>query len=117
METFARAKMLRMSARKVRLVLAAVRGKKATDALSLLSFMPLAAAKPVYKLLQSAVANAENNHSVTAEKLWISRAVADNAGFLKRFRPRAMGKAGEIHKHFAHLEITLADVAPRRVKK
>lgn len=117
METTATVKMLRLSARKARLVLNSVRGKKATVALASLSFLPVASAKPVLKLLQSAIANAEHNHAVTAENLWIVRAEGDNAGFLKRFRPRAMGKAGEIHKHFAHLLITLSDIAPRGAKK
>lgn len=109
MKTTARAKTIRMSVRKVRLIIDMVRGMNALEAIVRLQFVRRDAAEPVAKLIKSAMANAEHNHKADPEKLWISAISADNAGFLKRFRPRAMGRAAEIHKHMAHVDLELSD--------
>jgi large subunit ribosomal protein L22 len=86
-----------------------VRGLNALEAVTRLEFVRRDAAEPVAKLIKSAIANAEHNHKAEPAKLWISSISADNAGFLKRFRPRAMGRAAEIHKHLAHVSLELSD--------
>ncbi len=111
MKTQARANTIRMSCRKVRLIANMVRGMNALEAISHLQFVRRDAAEPVSKLLKSAIANAEHNFKAEPEKLWISEIKVDNAGFLKRFRPRAMGRAAEIHKHMAHITLSLSDEA------
>ena len=116
MKTAGRLKTVRMSVRKVRLVADMVRGMNALEAVTRLQFLRRDAAEPIAKLIQSAVANAEHNHKAEPEKLWISSISADNAGFLKRFRPRAMGRAAEIHKHMAHINLELTD-EPKTAKK
>lgn len=88
-----------------------VRGMYAAEAITRLTFVRRDAAAPVAKLIKSAMASAEHNHKVEPEKLWISAINADSAGFIKRFRPRAMGRAAEIHKHMAHVSVTLSDDA------
>lgn len=103
-----------MSDRKVRLVADMIRGKRAIEAVTILQFTRRDAATPLVKLLKSAMANAEHNHHVEAEKLWIARVQVDNAGFLKRFRPRAMGRAGAIHKHLCHVMLTLTDAEQKK---
>lgn len=116
METTARAKTIRMSDRKVRLVADMIRNQRALAAVTLLQFTRRDAAQPLLTLVKSAIANAEHNYSVSAEQLWITRIQVDNAGFIKRFRPRAMGRAGEIHKHLCHVVLTLSDVSPKKDK-
>jgi len=111
MKTKAQANTIRMSVRKVRLIIDMVRGLNALEAITRLQFVRRDAAEPVAKLIKSAIANAEHNHKADPEKLWISGISADNAGFLKRFRPRAMGRAAEIHKHLAHVNLELSDEA------
>ncbi len=115
MKTTAHANTIRMSCRKVRLITDMVRGMYATEALTRLAFVRRDAAAPVAKLIKSAMANAEHNFKAEPEKLWISEISSDNAGFIKRFRPRAMGRAAEIHKHMAHVMVTLSD-SPKPVK-
>lgn len=109
MKTKARAKTIRMSARKVRLIADMVRGMNALEAIVRLQFVRRDAAEPIAKLIKSAMANAEHNHQADPEKLWVSSISADSAGFLKRFRPRAQGRAAEIHKHLAHINLELSD--------
>ena len=111
MKTQAHANTIRMSCRKVRLVADMVRGMNALEAISHLQFVRRDAAEPITKLLKSAIANAEHNFKAEPETLWISEIKVDNAGFLKRFRPRAMGRAAEIHKHMAHLTLSLSNEA------
>lgn len=101
--------MVRQSCRKIRLIANMVRGKKALDAITTLQFVRRDAAPVVRKLIASAVANAENAHKADPSSLWISSIMVDNAGFIKRFRPRAMGRAAEIHKHMSHVKLTLSD--------
>ena len=103
----AHAKYVRTSARKARLVCDHIRGKDVAEARAILAFTPRAAAKPWLKLLESAVANAEHNHELVGEELRIASVHADEGPTLKRFRPRAMGRATRIRKRTSHLTITL----------
>ena len=103
----AQAKYVRTSARKARLVCDHIRGKDVPEARAILAFTPRAAAKAWSKLLESAVANAEHNHELVGEELRIHAVHADEGPTLKRFRPRAMGRATRIRKRTSHLTITL----------
>jgi ribosomal protein L22 len=106
-EVRAQAKYVRTSARKARLVCDHIRGKDVAQARAILAFTPRAAAKDWAKLLESAVANAEHNHELVGEELKIAAVYADEGPTLKRYRPRAMGRATRIRKRTAHLTITL----------
>jgi ribosomal protein L22 len=103
----AQAKYVRTSARKARLVCDHIRGKDVVEARAILAFTPRAAAKPWLKLLESAVANAEHNHELVGDDLRIAAVHADEGPTLKRYRPRAMGRATRIRKRTSHLTITL----------
>jgi ribosomal protein L22 len=103
----AHARYVRTSARKARLVCDHIRGKDVAEARAILAFTPRAAAKPWLKLLESAVANAEHNHELVGEELRIVSVHADEGPTLKRFRPRAMGRATRIRKRTSHLTIEL----------
>ena len=103
----AQAKYVRTSARKARLVCDHIRGKDVVEARAILAFTPRSAAKPWLKLLESAVANAEHNHELVGEDLKIFAVHADEGPTLKRYRPRAMGRATRIRKRTSHLSITL----------
>jgi ribosomal protein L22 len=103
----AHAKYVRTSARKARLVCDHIRGKDVAQARAILAFTPRAAAKDWAKLLESAVANAEHNHELVGEELRIAAVYADEGPTLKRYRPRAMGRATRIRKRTSHLTITL----------
>jgi ribosomal protein L22 len=103
----AHAKYVRTSARKARLVCDHIRGKSVTEARAILAYAPRAVAADWSKLLESAVANAEHNHELVGEDLRILSVTADEGPTLKRFRPRAMGRASAIRKRTSHLTITL----------
>lgn len=103
----AQAKYVRTSARKARLVCDQIRGKDVTEAQAILAFTPRAVAKPWAKLLASAIANAEHNHELLGEDLRVLAVYADVGPTIKRFRPRAMGRATSIRKRTSHLTITL----------
>jgi ribosomal protein L22 len=103
----AQARYVRTSARKARLVCDHIRGKDVAEARAILAFTPRAAAKAWIKLLESAVANAEHNHELVGEDLRIAAVHADEGPTLKRYRPRAMGRATRIRKRTSHLTITL----------
>ena len=103
----AQAKYVRTSARKARLVCDHIRGKDVAEARAILAYTPRAAAKAWIKLLESAIANAEHNHELVGEDLRISAVHADEGPTLKRYRPRAMGRATRIRKRTSHLTITL----------
>jgi ribosomal protein L22 len=103
----AQAKYVRTSARKARLVCDHIRGKDVVEARAILAFTPRRAAEPWAKLLESAVANAEHNHELVGEDLRILAVTADEGPTLKRFRPRAMGRATKIRKRTSHLTILL----------
>ena len=103
----ARAKYVRTSARKARLVCDHIRGKDVQEARAILAFTPRNVARDWSKLLESAVANAEHNHELVGDDLRIHSVIADEGPTLKRFRPRAMGRATRIRKRTSHLSITL----------
>jgi ribosomal protein L22 len=103
----AHAKYVRTSARKARLVADHVKGKDVAEARALLAFSPRSVAEDWRKLLESAIANAEHNHDLVGEELRVLNATADEGPTLKRFRPRAMGRATRIRKRTSHLTITL----------
>ncbi|HBF67438.1 MAG TPA: 50S ribosomal protein L22 [Candidatus Magasanikbacteria bacterium] len=117
METKAHLHNLRMSAKKARLVADAVRGKKVADAVRILSFTQKFAARPLLKLLRSAMANAHHNGGVAEDKvgeLRIARIVADQGTVMKRMMPRAHGRAAPIRKPFCHVTLVLSDQYPKK---
>ena len=101
---------LRMSPQKVRLVLPAVRGTRAVEAIQLLRLAPQAAAAPVSKVIKSAVANAAHNYSLDPTTLVIDSATADQGPGLRRFVPRARGRADAMRRPTCHVTIVLRDV-------
>jgi ribosomal protein L22 len=103
----AHARYVRTSARKARMVCGHIRGKSVQEARAILAFTPREAARDWSKLLESAVANAESNHELLEDDLIIREAYADEGPTIKRFRPRAMGRATPIRKRTSHLTITL----------
>jgi ribosomal protein L22 len=103
----AQAKYVRSSARKARLVCEHIRGKSVDDARAILALTPRAIARDWSKLLESAVANAEHNHELVGEDLYVKAVHADEGPTIKRFRPRAMGRATRIRKRTSHLTILL----------
>ena len=109
MRVSATAKYLRGSTRKARLITEAIKGKPVEEATALLRFMPQKAAGDVARVLKSATANAENNHNLSAEDLVVFDAVANEGPTIKRFQPRAQGRAFPIHKPMTHITIVVAD--------
>ncbi|MBW1786493.1 MAG: 50S ribosomal protein L22 [Deltaproteobacteria bacterium] len=107
METRAVAKYARISPRKVRLVMDQLRGMKVEDATNRLAFAPQKGARIVKKLIDSAVANAEQNANADVDALYIKRIYADEGPTLKRWRPRALGRASRIRKRSSHLTVVL----------
>jgi large subunit ribosomal protein L22 len=105
----ATAKYLRGSTRKARLVTQAIKGKRVEEAAALLQFMPQHAARDVAMVLKSATANAENNHNLSAEDLFIVEAHANEGPTMKRWRPRAQGRAFPIHKPMTHITVIVED--------
>ncbi|MDL1970057.1 MAG: 50S ribosomal protein L22 [Candidatus Desulfofervidaceae bacterium] len=110
MEARAVARYIRISPRKVRLVIDLVRGKKVEEALAMLEFTPKRAARVVSKLIKSAVANAEQNPDVDVDNLYIKRIYADSGPILKRIRPRAVGRAYLIRKRTSHITVILDEL-------
>jgi large subunit ribosomal protein L22 len=115
------ARHVRMSPTKARRVVNLVRGLPAKEALTVLKFAPQAASEPVYKVLASAIANAENNERLDPDSLLVSEAFVDEGPTLKRFRPRAQGRAYRIRKRTCHITIAVESVVaksrPSRVGK
>ena len=109
MRVSATAKYLRGSTRKANLVVAAIKGRPVEEAADLLKFMPQHAALDVLRVLKSATANAENNHNLSAEDLVVADAQANEGPTIKRWRPRAQGRAFPIHKPMTHITIVVAD--------
>ena len=107
METRAVARFVRISPRKVRLVMDEVRGKKVEDALNLLTFAPQKGARLLRKLIRSAVSNAQHNSNLDPDSLVIKSVYADEGPTLKRFIPRAQGRATQIRKRTSHLTVIL----------
>ncbi|MDR3241864.1 MAG: 50S ribosomal protein L22 [Lactobacillaceae bacterium] len=105
----ATAKIVRVAPRKVRLVLDQIRGKRVAEAFAILQFLPNHSSVDVYKVLNSAVANAENNFSLDREDLVVAEAFANEGPTLKRFRPRAKGSASPINKRTSHISIVVKE--------
>jgi large subunit ribosomal protein L22 len=103
----AKAKYIRISARKVKIVIDLIRGKKVTDAVAILKATPKAASPVVEKLLNSAIANAENNQGLLRDDLIVAEVFADQGPTLRRFRPMDHGKAFRIRKRSSHITIIL----------
>jgi len=107
MEIRAAARYVRISPQKVRLIMGQVRGKKVEEALNELSFAPQRGARLVKKLIDSAVANAQENAGMDVDSLYIAKIYADEGPMLKRWRPRALGRATRIRKRTSHLTVVL----------
>ncbi|MBN9104264.1 MAG: 50S ribosomal protein L22 [Propionibacteriaceae bacterium] len=105
--SYAIARHVRMSPMKVRRVIDLVRGLDVTDALNVLKFAPQAASEPVYKVVASATANAENTEGLRAEQLFVSQAFVDEGMTLRRIRPRAKGSASRILKRASHITVVV----------
>jgi len=109
MEVKARTKYVRSSALKLRLPISEIKGKNAEQALTLLKFMPLKAAGIIYKTLQSAIANAEHNNEMDVDKLIVKNVIVDHGPSMKRFRPRARGRASRILKRTSHITVVVEE--------
>src|SRR6185312_8287795 len=109
-EAKAVSKMMRVSPQKLNLVAQLIRGKKVASALADLEFSRKRIAKDVRKCLQSAIANAENNHSLDVDDLVVAEAHVGKALVMKRFSPRGRGRVGKIMKPFSHLTIVVREV-------
>ena len=104
------ARYVRISSRKVKVVIDLIRGKSVAEAKDILAFTPKAASEPVLKVLNSAVANAENNLDMSADQLFVAEVFANQGPTLKRFRPRAQGRASRIRKRTSHITVILDKV-------
>ncbi|MFN3428808.1 MAG: 50S ribosomal protein L22 [Candidatus Sericytochromatia bacterium] len=111
MQTKSSVKYVRMSPLKVRRVLDQIRGMKALEATTALSFLPHASARVINKILKSAIANAEHNHQVPAAQLFVSECFVDQGPTLKRFQPHAQGRAFPIKKRTSHITIVVSNSA------
>lgn len=110
MPVTAKLKYIRIAPRKVRLVADLIRGKKVSEAQNLLEFTIKGAAKPLQKLLQSAIANAENNLGISPSNLFVSEIFVDEGPTLKRVRARAFGRFFPIHKRTSHITLVLDEI-------
>ncbi|MHB8171526.1 MAG: 50S ribosomal protein L22 [Thermincolia bacterium] len=109
MEAKAVAKYIRISPRKVRYVVDLVRGKKVSDALAILKFTPKVAAEAVEKVVKSAIANAEHNYEMDVDSLYVDQIFVDQGPTMKRFKPRAMGRADQIRKRTSHITVVVSE--------
>ncbi|QOC26452.1 50S ribosomal protein L22 [Microbacterium hominis] len=112
-ESIARVKHIRVTPQKARRVVALIKGKQALEALAILKFAPQAASEPIYKLVESAIANArvkadKDSEFLDEQDLYVANAYVDEGSTLKRFRPRAQGRAFQIKKRTSHITIQLA---------
>lgn len=117
MEVTAKLRFLRMSPRKVRLVCDVIRGMDAEEAQTHLSFIKKRAARPILKLLNSAMANAENNFKLKRENLYIKKITVDQGPTLTRWAPKAFGRANVIRKRSSHINIILGEYKKTPKKK
>jgi len=108
-QTRARVKYIRIAPRKVRLVVDLIRGKRVGEALAILKFTPRGASPVVEKVLRSAMANAENNHNMDVERLVVKEIFVDPGPTLKRFHPRAQGRAFSIMKRTSHITVVVSE--------
>ena len=126
-ESIARVRHIRVTPQKARRVVDLIRGKQAVEALAILKFAPQGASEPVYKLVASAIANARvkadaENSYLDEQDLYVSRAFVDEGTTLKRFQPRAQGRAFRINKRTSHITVVLAtpevaEAGPAKNKK
>lgn len=107
-ETRAMAKYVRMAPNKIRRILRQIQGKSYEEALMLLTFLPHKSCEPIIKVLRSAAANARTNRGFKEQDLVVTQAFADQGPVMKRFRPRAQGRAYRILKHTSHITIIVA---------
>ena len=107
---------IRISARKLNLVAQSVRGKAASAALHELTFSPRRVARDVKKVLQSAIANAENNHQLDVDKLFVKEASVGRAFAMRRFHARGRGRSAAVHKYFANLLVVVRERAEEAVE-
>jgi large subunit ribosomal protein L22 len=105
MEVRASVTRVRVSPRKARLVVDLVRGKKVSDAIAMLRFVPNKAAEDVEQLLKSVSANAENNYDLDPEDLWVKAIYADDAPQMRRFKPKSRGRVGKILRRSCHITV------------
>ena len=108
-EANATLKYARISSRKVKIVIDLIRGKSVDEALAIVKFTPKAASPIIEKLLKSAIANAENNHGMAHDKLYVAEIYANQGPTLKRIRPAAKGSAVRIRKRTSHITIVLRE--------
>ncbi len=102
-------KYARISSRKVKIVADLIKGKRVDEALAIVKYTPKASSEVIEKLLKSAIANAENNHNMTHEKLYVAEIYANQGPTLKRIRPAAKGSAVRIRKRTSHITIVLKE--------
>ncbi len=120
MEAVAHLKFARMGPRKLRRVADAIRGKSVKEALVLLQFAGVFAAEPIHKLLRSAVANAENNHDMNTDDLFVTRITVDGGPggrFTKRLDPRAQGRANFKRKRMSHVTVAVGEQPVKKERK
>ena len=110
MEARAQARFVRVTPMKARRVVDLIRGLPAADAQAVLRFAPQDASEPVGKVLDSAIANATNNHNLNPDSLVVSEAYVDEGPTMRRFRPRAQGRAYRIRKRTSHITVVLESV-------
>lgn len=108
-EALARARLIRSSARKLNLVAASIRGMKAAEAVVALDFTPRRVAGEVKKVLQAAIANAENNHQLDVDKLYVAEASVGRSFVMKRFHARGRGRSAGIEKAFSNLTVIVRE--------
>lgn len=109
MEAKAIARYVRIAPRKAQVVVDLVRGKKVDEALAILKYTPKAAAPIVEKVIKSAVANAENNYGMDIDSLYVSEIYANQGPTMRRYRPRAQGRATTIRKRTSHIGVVLKE--------
>jgi large subunit ribosomal protein L22 len=108
-EATAHAKFIRIAPRKVQLVIDLIRGKQVGEAIAILRHTPKSASPVIEKILNSAIANAEHNFSLDPNKLVVSQIFVNHGPIIKRFRPRAMGRASNIHKRTSHITLVVTE--------
>lgn len=105
------ARYVRISPRKVKIVIDMIRGKSVKEALAILQYTPKSASEPVSKLLNSAIANAENNLDMNRDDLYVAEIYANQGPTMMRYRPHAQGRAFHIRKHSSHIGVVLDTMA------
>ena len=114
-EAMAGVRMVRVSPRKLNLVAGLIRGRRAQDAVATLAFSKRRIAQDVKKVLQAAIANAENNHQLDVDRLYVKEATVGRAFVMKRFHTRGRGRSARVEKHFAHLTVIVRERAEDQV--